>query len=151
MTPSTVTYGETFQDPIVGLPSNAITNKTIFGIKTHLANTVHSIGDNIVNNNTNKHGILCYNSSNNKLVISTEEIASEIFKYLKRSAEFYFHSKYNKNISFIRAVVGIPATYTESQKIATRISARMAGFDDVILRIRMKLCFDYLPLGSSFG
>ncbi len=72
-------------------------------------------------------------------------------KYLREAAEAYLNndvggkSNYagyhrDKNdtsvgtsdhVSVDRVVVGVPATYTEKQKISTRVAAKLAGFKEV--------------------
>uniref|UniRef100_A0AC34F3B1 Heat shock protein 70 n=1 Tax=Panagrolaimus sp. ES5 TaxID=591445 RepID=A0AC34F3B1_9BILA len=64
---------------------------------------------------------------NGKNVKSPEEVAADLLKHIKqRSAEF-------QGINLTKAVITVPAAFTDIQKSATLEAAKFAGWDEVIL------------------
>ncbi|XP_023310103.1 78 kDa glucose-regulated protein-like, partial [Anoplophora glabripennis] len=60
---------------------------------------------------------------NNKIIKSPEEVSAEVVKYLKNAASVYL----GENIT--KAVVSVPAYFSNAQRKATKQAAEMAGLN----------------------
>lgn len=77
--------------------------------------------------NENKRPLICVDFNGKKEKYFPEEIAAMIFRHLKENAEKYLKKPIKK------AVITIPAYFTETQREATKMAAESVGFE--ILKI----------------
>uniref|UniRef100_A0A914QBA4 Heat shock protein 70 n=1 Tax=Panagrolaimus davidi TaxID=227884 RepID=A0A914QBA4_9BILA len=74
---------------------------------------------------------------NGRGAISPEEIAADLLKHMKQKTEEFQGKKLAK------AVLTIPATFTEAQKNSTLEAAKMAGWEEIVLLSE--------PIAASFA
>lgn len=122
-----VVVGETARNRKVSKPrSVAFDAKRIIG-RSADDKTLHPFFDNwpfgLENNNFGK-AMLCLEDGRRKLL--PEQVSAEVLKYLKHLAEK------TAGTTFDKAVITIPANFSNSQREATLAAARLAGFRDPI-------------------
>ena len=82
---------------------------------------------NLIKQDRDKIGIEI-DTNHSKFIVDPETISCYVLKKLKADAE-----KFLKNKIITKAVVAVPHYFNTSQKEATMSSAKMAGFEDIIL------------------
>ncbi len=69
---------------------------------------------------------------------SPEQIAGEIIGYLKRKADEYVQDELNMAGEFSGCVITVPANSTDKQKKMTKEAAKLAGFDEESIYLRLE-------------
>uniref|UniRef100_A0AC34F434 Heat shock protein 70 n=1 Tax=Panagrolaimus sp. ES5 TaxID=591445 RepID=A0AC34F434_9BILA len=81
----------------------------------------------IVSENETRKVVMEIDGFNGKQKITAEQVATELLKYIKQKAEEFQGTKITK------AVITVPATFTESQKTETITAAKFAGWSEIEL------------------
>eukprot|EP01041_Mallomonas_annulata_P008626 gene8626-17793_t len=178
-TPSTVSYGNSFKEVIIGTQDNKTTLsgfKTVLGLNRSDIETLYppGVASPLPNIEYDKDDDICLrgycsnssgitSSKNESKLLSPEELSSEVLKYLKMCAEDYLHRKPVPNLPngstmddsngvITRAVIGVPANFSEARKRVLRHAATLAGFDDVHLMVESTaaaMAYGLLVAGSK--
>lgn len=146
-TPSTITFGDSFDVAKIGLT----TGKEITGIKiligkSHIDELPMELLDEIETDGNGELGIRCFTTTGESTLCSADYLSSLVLKYLKQCAEEYLRVKPIRDLpancsltrtdgEVKRAVIGVPAHFSELERNATRNAARIAGFQEVHLMV----------------
>lgn len=174
LTPSTVSFGESFDDPIVGGSALESTHPVVTGTKAFLG----IVGDDELPANTSlppdatRDGdgrvlLTCEDAHGRTTSLTPEQVSTHILRYLKQSAETYLarkpvrglpegylldHQLRGSKVDVTRVVIGIPVCFTEAQREATRLAAARAGFCEVHLMMESSaaaLAYGLLTAGTK--